>query len=74
MYASKPWRSRRYARFPELALSNAWLAAHRAYVGGLPCFEAELASLGGDLAAFVRAHRDDPGHRFGACLADDAEP
>ncbi len=73
-YAAKPWRSRRYARFPELSLSNAWLAAQQAYVGELPCFEAELASLGGDLSAFVRAHRDEPGHRFGACLASDTDP
>ncbi len=71
VHASKRWRSRRYLRFPELALSNAWLAAQRSYVGELPCFEAELATLGGDLAAFVRAHRDAPGHRFGACFAGD---
>jgi predicted aminopeptidase len=74
VYAAKPWRSRRYARFPKLALSNAWLAAHRTYVAELPCFEAELAALGGDLRAFVQAHVDDPGHRFGACLASDTEP
>ncbi|MEX2205461.1 MAG: aminopeptidase [Myxococcota bacterium] len=74
VFASKPWRSKRYARFPELALSNAWLAAHQTYVGELPCFEAELAQLGGDLAAFVRAHIDDPGHRFGACRPDDTGP
>lgn len=74
VYPAKTWRSSRYARFPELALSNAWLAAHRTYVGELPCFEAELAALGGDLHAFVRAHVDDPGHRFGACRASDTEP
>jgi len=73
VYATKPWRSQRYARFPELVLSNAWLAAQRAYVGELPCFEAELATLGGDLAGFVRAHREAPGHRFGACAAGDTE-
>jgi predicted aminopeptidase len=73
VYAAKPWRSRRYARFPELALSNAWLAAQNAYVGELPCFEAELAALGGDLEAFVRAHVEDPGHRFGACAPGDTE-
>lgn len=71
VYAATPWRSRRYARFPTLALSNAWLAAHHTYVAELPCFEAELASLGGDLRAFVRAHVADPGHRFGACLASE---
>ena len=73
IYAAQSWRSARYARFPELALSNAWLVAHRAYVGLLPCFEAELASLSGDLAAFVRAHREVPGHRFGDCAAGDTE-
>lgn len=67
VHAARPWRSQRYARFPELELSNAWLAAQRAYVGELPCFAAELAELGGDLEAFVRAHRDDPGHRFASC-------
>ncbi len=63
------WRTQRFQRFPELALSNAWVVANRTYVGLLPCFEAELASLGGDLAAFVRAHRDDPGHRPAGCAA-----
>lgn len=71
VYAAKHWRSARYARFPELTLSNAWLAAHRDYVGELPCFETELASLGGDLVAFVRAHQDAPGHRFGDCLGEE---
>jgi len=71
VYAGQPWRSRRFARFPELALSNAWLVAQSAYVGELPCFDAELASLDGDLPAFVRAHRDAPGHRFSACAAGD---
>jgi predicted aminopeptidase len=68
-FARESWRTRRFQAFPELALSNAWLVANRTYVGLLPCFEAELAALGGDLAAFVRAHRDAPGHRFGACAA-----
>jgi predicted aminopeptidase len=63
------WRTERYRRFPTLALSNAWVVANRTYLGLLPCFEAELAALGGDLAAFVRAHREDPGHRAGACAA-----
>ncbi len=67
VYPSMTWRSKRYARFPELALSNAWLAAHRAYVGLLPCFAEELAGLGGDLATFVRAHRDEPGRRSANC-------
>jgi D-glycero-D-manno-heptose 1,7-bisphosphate phosphatase len=42
VYPAQPWRSRRYARFPELALSNAWLVAQRTYVTELPCFAAEL--------------------------------
>lgn len=69
-FASAPWRTQRYRRFPELELSNAWVVANRTYVALLPCFEAELAALGGDLAAFVRAHRDAPGHRSGACAAE----
>jgi len=73
VHAALPWRSRRYARFPELTLSNAWLVAHRDYVAELPCFEAELATLGGDLAGFVRAHRDRPGHRFGDCAGGNTE-
>lgn len=74
VFAAQPWRSRRYARFPELALSNAWLVGHQDYVGLLPCFEAELAALGGDLPAFIRAHVDAPGHRDPGCgAADTAE-
>ncbi len=73
VHAAQPWRSRRYARFPETALSNAWLVARTAYVGELPCFEAELASLEGDLAAFVRAHKEGPGHRFGDCARGDTD-
>jgi predicted aminopeptidase len=69
-FARETWRTERYLRFPELALSNAWVVANRTYVSLLPCFEAELAALGGDLAAFVRAHREDPGHRSGACAAE----
>ena len=71
-FAARPWRSRRYARFPEVALSNAWLVGHQDYVGLLPCFDTELRALGGDLAAFVRAHVDDPGHRHPACATIDA--
>jgi predicted aminopeptidase len=67
VYAALPWRSARYARFPSLALSNAWLVAQQDYVGELPCFEEELAALGGDLPTFIRAHEADPGHRSGAC-------
>lgn len=72
-FAGTAWQTQRFQRFPELALSNAWVVANRTYVGLLPCFEAELAALGGDLAAFVRAHRENPGHRSGACAAASAE-
>ncbi|MGH7293067.1 MAG: hypothetical protein ACREJT_17730, partial [Myxococcota bacterium] len=70
-FPAQPWRSRRYARFPELTLSNAWLVGHQDYVGMLPCFETELAALDGDLAAFIRAHVDAPGHRDPACAPVD---
>ena len=50
-------------------LSNAWLVGNRDYLGLLPCFERELAALGGDLPAFVRAHREQPGHRAPDCEA-----
>ena len=63
VYPAQPWRTQRFARFQTLELSNAWLVANRNYLGLLPCFERELAALGGDLPAFVRAHRDAPGHR-----------
>jgi predicted aminopeptidase len=51
-------------RFDGLAradLSNAFVVAHRTYMGDLPCFERELAGLGGDLVAFVARHRESPG-------------
>ncbi|HXZ83991.1 MAG TPA: aminopeptidase [Myxococcota bacterium] len=67
VYAAQSWRTERFARFPKVALSNAWLVANRDYVGLAPCFERELASLGGDLPAFVRAHREHPGHRPEGC-------
>ena len=73
VFAAQPWRSNRYARFPSLLLSNAWLVAQQDYVGELPCFESELATLGGDLPAFVHAHQADPGHRTGACTGGDTE-
>ncbi len=71
IFPALPWRSTRYTRFPERTLSNAWLVAQQDYVRELPCFEAELAALGGDLGAFIRAHQADPGHRTGACAPGD---
>ena len=69
VYPAQPWQTRRFARFPKLALSNAWVVGNRDYLGLVPCFERELAELGGDLSAFVRAHRDRPGHRPPGCEA-----
>ena len=69
VYPAQPWRTQRFARFQTLALNNAWLVGNRDYLGLLPCFERELASLGGDLPAFVKAHKDDPGHRAADCEA-----
>jgi len=68
-FAKRHWRTDRFERFPELALSNAWLVANRDYVGLADCFERELAALGGDLPAFVRAHRARPGHLPEGCEA-----
>lgn len=62
-FRARDWRTDRYAGFPEQALSNAYLVAHRTYRGDLPCFEAELGALDGDLAALIRRHRERPGHR-----------
>jgi predicted aminopeptidase len=66
-YQALAWSTSRYARFPDAQLSNAWLVARRTYLGALPCFERELDALGGDLRAFVRAHRAHPGHRAAVC-------
>jgi predicted aminopeptidase len=70
-FAAQTWQTDRFGRFQKLALSNAWLVANRDYVGLAPCFERELESLGGDLKAFVRAHREHPGHRPPGCDAPD---
>jgi predicted aminopeptidase len=67
VYAAQGWHSDRFARFKTLALTNAWLVGNRDYLGLAPCFERELASLGGDLPAFVRAHKEHPGHRPEGC-------
>jgi predicted aminopeptidase len=66
-YAALAWNTDHYAGFREAELSNAWLIARRTYLGALPCFARELESLGGDLRAFIRAHRAHPGHRAPAC-------
>ena len=69
VYAAQPWQTQRFAGFQKLTLSNAWVVGNRDYLGLVPCFEQELAALGGDLPAFVRAHRQRPGHREASCGA-----
>jgi predicted aminopeptidase len=68
-YAALAWNTQRYAGFRDAELSNAWLVARQTYLGDLPCFAAELDALGGDLRAFIRAHREHPGHRAAGCVA-----
>jgi predicted aminopeptidase len=67
VFAAQPWRSQRFAGFQRVTLSNAFVVANRDYLGLVPCFERELAQLRGDLAAFVRAHKEKPGHRPEGC-------
>ncbi len=62
-YPSVRWRTQRYDGFTRAELSNAYVLANQTYLGDLPCFDAELAELGGDLRTFVRAHRSQPGRR-----------
>jgi len=69
VYAAQPWRTKRFAGFQTLSLTNAWVVGNRDYLGLVPCFGKELAELGGDLGAFVRAHREKPGHRPPGCEA-----
>ena len=61
-FAEVEWKTQRYASFPNVRLSNSYLLARRTYQTGGACFEAELADQGGDLRAFIRAHREAPGH------------
>jgi hypothetical protein len=63
VYHSLAWNTQRYADFPQADLSNAYLVARRTYLGLLPCFDAELQRLAGDLRAFVAAHVERPAHR-----------
>jgi predicted aminopeptidase len=60
VYPSLPWQTEQFKGFREVALSNAFVVAQRTYSGDVPCFEAELAALQGDLRAFIRAHRERP--------------
>lgn len=70
-FAEREWRTRRYARFPELELNNAYLLANQSYVRDLPCFERELDSLAGDLRAFIALHRAEPGRHQSDCTSRD---
>jgi predicted aminopeptidase len=69
VYPAQAWKTDRFSHFPKLTLSNAWVVANRDYLGLVPCFERELEALHGDLPAFIRAHRDRPGHRPESCEA-----
>ncbi len=66
VFPALPWETRRYAGFGSAPLSNAYVLAHRTYLGDLSCFATHLAALGGDLAAFVEGERASPG-RSGDC-------
>jgi len=66
-YAALAWNGDRFDGFRSAELSNAWLIARRTYLGALPCFEREFEALGRDLEAFIRAHRERPGHRAPGC-------
>ena len=61
IYPNRAWQTDLYNRFTRVELSNAYLLAHQTYLGDLPCFETELAELGGDLQDFVSRHRQQPG-------------
>jgi len=63
VFPSAAWQTPRYQGLGAVQLSNAFVLAQRTYMGDLPCFERELATLGGDLRAFIAAHREQPGRR-----------
>jgi len=63
VFPTAAWQTQRFTGLGEISLSNAFVLAQRTYLGDLPCFERELAALGGDLRAFIRAHREQPGRR-----------
>ena len=69
IYPTVPWETSRFDDFGEQPLSNAYVIAHRMYFSDLPCFRMELQDLGGDLEAFIAAHRHEPGRRSprGSC-------
>ncbi len=61
VFPVQPWLTRRYTGFAEAPLSNAYLLAHRTYLGALPCFEARLAEHDGDLREWIQAEIAEPG-------------
>ena len=61
IFPAQRWETRRYAGFGNAPLSNAYVLAHRTYLGDLSCFATQLEALGGDLAAFVEVERASPG-------------
>jgi len=63
VYDSMGFETENYAGFRQIELTNAFVVAQRTYSGQLPCLQAELDSMNGDLIAFVRAHREQPGRR-----------
>ncbi|MFQ5514256.1 MAG: aminopeptidase [Myxococcota bacterium] len=73
IFPELPWQTSAHARFSTAELSNAYVLAHRAYLSHLSCFESELEELGGDVEAFVAAHRQQPGpHRTPEACAEEA--
>jgi len=62
-YRALSWRTQRYHGFTRAPLSNAYVLANQSYLGDLPCFQAELSDLQGDLRAFLREHQSQPGRR-----------
>jgi len=63
VYPAMGWETDRYAGFTTVALSNAFVVAQRTYSGDLPCMQAELETMNGDLDAFIQAHLKRPGRR-----------
>jgi predicted aminopeptidase len=61
VHPSLSWQTKRYQGFPKGELSNAYVLANQTYLGDIPCFEAELRELGGNLGAFIAKHRKKPG-------------
>ncbi len=65
--AAAGFETERFSGLAEVELSNAFVVAQRTYLADLPCFERELAALGGDLVAFVARHRETPGRHVDGC-------